>query len=140
MSEEKNKIGRPSVVTPEVVAKLEHGFSMGFTDLEACLFANISKDSLYRHCKNNPDFSERKEGLKNHPKLLAKTNIYESLKENKKIDDSKWYLERRAKKEFGNNVDITTDGEKITPIINLEDYALQRDDSNETDTINEEED
>lgn len=109
--------GRPTKMTEETVNKLEEGFTMGFTDEEACLYANISKVTLYEYCKKNPEYTNRKEELKNHPKILAKRNIYNSLKDSKKTDDSKWYLERRSKKEFGNNIDLTTDGKELpTPI------------------------
>ena len=93
--------GRPTVMTPETVNKLNTAFSMGFTDAEACLFANISKQALYDYCKENPEYTDQKEELKNHPKILAKTNIYNALREGKKVEDSKWYLEKKDK-EFGN--------------------------------------
>lgn len=109
--------GRPTVMTEETVNKLEEGFAMGFTDEEACLYANISKQTLYDYCKKNEGYTDRKEELKNHPRILAKANIYNALKENKKVEDSKWYLERRSKKEFGNSIDHTTDGEKIQPLL-----------------------
>lgn len=116
-NKEERPVGRPTVMTPEVVAKLEHGFAMGFSDVEASLYANISKDSLYDYCKKYPEFSHRKEELKNHPKLLAKTNLYNALKENSKIEDSKWYLERKDK-EFKpkSEQDLTTLGKEIKAI------------------------
>ena len=108
--------GRPTVMTEEVVSKLDHGFSMGFSDVEACLFANISKQSLYEYCKRYPKYTDRKEMLKNHPKLLAKTNVVEALKNNKKVEDSKWYLERRAK-EFKPKSDLTSDDEPLKQVL-----------------------
>jgi hypothetical protein len=106
------KVGRPTAMTEETVNKLEHGFTMGFTDAEACLYANISKQTLYDYCKKHPEYTDRKEDLKNNPKLLAKTNLYNALKENKRVDDSKWYLERRDK-EFKQKSDVTSDGKPI---------------------------
>ena len=113
------EVGRPTVMTEETVNKLEQGFTMGFTDEEACLYANISKQTLYDYCKKVEGYTDRKEGLKNHPKLLAKVNLYNALKENKRVDDSKWYLERRAK-EFKPKSDITSD-DKPLPILNIND-------------------
>jgi len=113
----KNKGGRPTIMTEITIKKLDEAFSMGFSDSEACLYANISKQTLYNHSKDDKEFVGRKEELKNHPRILAKRNIYNSLKENKKIEDSKWYLERRAKKEFGNNMDLTTDGNELQPVL-----------------------
>ena len=110
------EVGRPTVMTPEVVNKLEQGFTMGFTDEEACLYANISKQTLYDYCKRVEGYTDRKEELKNHPKLLAKVNLYNALKDNKKIEDSKWYLERRDK-EFKQKTDITSNDNELQPVL-----------------------
>ena len=110
------EVGRPTVMTPEVVNKLEQGFTMGFTDEEACLYANISKQTLYDYCKKIEGYTDRKEELKNHPKLLAKVNLYNALKDNKKIEDSKWYLERRDK-EFKQKTDITSNDNELQPVL-----------------------
>jgi len=108
--------GRPTVMTPDVVNKLEQGFTMGFTDEEACLYANISKQTLYDYCKRVEGYTDRKEELKNHPKLLAKVNLYNALKDNKKIEDSKWYLERRDK-DFKQKTDITSNDNELQPVL-----------------------
>jgi hypothetical protein len=108
-----NKVGRPTVMTPETVNKLEEGFAMGFTDEEACIYANISKQTLYDYCKKHEEYTDRKEGLKNHPKILAKTNVYHALKENKKVEDSKWYLERRDK-DFKQKSDVTSNDKTLS--------------------------
>ena len=63
MSKE-NKGGRPSKMTPEVLAKLEHSFSLGLSDREACLYAEINPATLYRYCENHQEFCKRKELLK----------------------------------------------------------------------------
>lgn len=87
--------GRPTKMTPETIAKLEEGFTMGFSDVEACLYAGISKSALYNYCDEHVEFRDRKEELKNHPTLLAKRNVIESLREGDQ-QTSKWYLERKA--------------------------------------------
>lgn len=94
----KNKVGRPTVMTQEVVDKLEQAFSMGCSDLEACIFADISKHSLYNYQKENPKFKDRKEQLKENPALLARTTIYNNISSDP--DVAKWYLERKKKDEF----------------------------------------
>jgi len=101
---------RPSKMTPEIVVKLEEWFAMWFTDLEACLYASISKDVLYNYIKKNPEFKDRKELLKQQPKIKAKINITKSINEWDK-NDSKWYLERKAKDEFSlkQEIDQKTD-------------------------------
>lgn len=86
--------GRPTVMTKPTIRKLEDGFLMGFSDREACLYADIAPSTLYAYCEANPGFSERKELLKEQPKMLAKRNVVVSIREGKD-DASKWYLERR---------------------------------------------
>ena len=94
-----NNVWRPKLIDKTVVAKLEEWFSMWMTDVEACLYANISKNTLYRYVEDSPDFWNRKEELKNNLKMIAKTNLNKSITKWDLID-SKWYLERRAKDEF----------------------------------------
>lgn len=91
-----NKGGRPTKMTQSMVGKLESFFIRGLSDREACLLANINPDTLYTYCKEHPEFSERKELLKERVKTRAKLNISNAI-EDGDIDISKWYLERRDK-------------------------------------------
>src|SRR6187399_3578722 len=106
------ELGRPTVMTDEVLRKLEEAFSMGCTDIEACLFADISKTTLYDYQKENPDFTERKEELKERPILLARTTVINSLE--KDVNSAWRYLERKDK---GLNpkseIDVTSKGEAL---------------------------
>jgi hypothetical protein len=52
--------GRPTVMTPEIIAKLEYVFALGGTDKEACLYADIGLETLYNYQRNHPEFAERK--------------------------------------------------------------------------------
>ena len=98
------KVGRPTVMTEIVIAKLEQAFSNGATDGQACFYAGIGMNSLYDYIKIHPEFSNRKEELKDFILYQAKSNIKKALDgEDKEI--SKWYLEKKAKKEFGNSLD-----------------------------------
>lgn len=91
--------GRPKVITDEVVAKLEEAFLYGLTDLEACLYADISKNTLYRYIEENEEFRDRKELLKKQPLIKAKLNINKDII-NGDINTSKWYAERKGRDEF----------------------------------------
>lgn len=107
-----NKVGRPTVMTEEMIRKLELLFAKGLTDREACLIADLSPSTLYDYCTANPEFAERKELLKEQPKTKAKLNIAEAI-EKEDVDISKWYLERKAKDEFSTkqiiDADVNTD-------------------------------
>ncbi len=100
-----NKVGRPTVMTEEVLQKLEYGFMKGLTDEQCCNYADIAPSTLYNYCKENPEFSERKEQLKNNPSVQAKLNIVEAI-ENGNIDIAKWWLERKEREEFSTKQEL----------------------------------
>lgn len=104
-----SEIGRPTVMTPEVVNKLEEAFLLGCTDLEACFAAGISKQTLYNYQDANPDFIDRKEQLKENPIYLARTSVVNAMKLDG--DLALKYLERKRKDEFGTKTTQAHEGE-----------------------------
>jgi hypothetical protein len=98
MPRTKNKGGRPTKMTKATLGKLREAFLLGCSDQEACLLANINPDTLYAYQKENTEFSEQKQTLKLNPVLKARQTIFNNL-DNPKT--AMWYLERRAKTEFG---------------------------------------
>ena len=119
MADEPNPIGRPTVMTPETIAKLEQGFMAGLSDREASLYADIAPSTLYAYCAENPDFSERKELLKEQPKMRAKFNVTEAIS-GKNPDVSKWYLERRDK-DFKPKQETDNKGQVTVNIVRFDD-------------------
>jgi uncharacterized protein YaiL (DUF2058 family) len=111
----KNKGGRPTKIDEKVLHKLEEAFSQGFSDIEACLYAEIGTSTLYNYCEKNPKFLERKEELKNKPLMRARININKALQQGDK-EMSKWYAERKAKKEFSTRVEQEIEGNIDTTI------------------------
>lgn len=99
--------GRPSKLTPETIDKLRTAFLMGCSDIEACLYADISKTALYNYQQKNPDFVDQKEQWKEQLTLKARTVIANALN-NKDENTAKWYLERKAKNEFSTKVENET--------------------------------
>lgn len=93
----KNKGGRPTVMTTEVVKKLEEVFAIGGSDEEACFYADISRQTLYDYQKIHPEFVDRKEALKEKPVLKARQTLVKSLDT---PDMALKYLERKKPKEF----------------------------------------
>lgn len=89
--------GRPTVMTPETIDKLEYVFALGGTDKEACLYADISLQALYDYQTKHPEFVERKELLKSKPILKARTTLVEALKD---PETAKWYLTKKRRREF----------------------------------------
>ena len=103
-------------MTPEVIQKLEDAFTWGCTDLEACCYADVSKSTLYDYCQNNPEFSERKETLKNQPVMQARRIVQASL-----TDGDLATANRVIDRKEGQKIkqDITSGGKQInTWVIN----------------------
>lgn len=104
------KEGRPTLMTEVTLKKLEEVFAIGGTDQEACFYADISHQTLYNYQHEHPEFIERKEALKERPILKARQTVVKAL-ENPR--DAQWYLSKKKKLEFGDNLDLTSDGEKL---------------------------
>lgn len=107
--------GRPTVMTQDVVNKLEQAFSMGCSDLEACLFADISKQTLYDYQDKHPEFADRKAMLKQKMIFKARSVIADALN-NKDQNTARWYLERKGRDEFATKVESDVSLIDMTPI------------------------
>lgn len=106
----KTKVGRPTIMTPDVVKKLEEAFSNGASDVEACFLAGISKQTLYDYQDKNPEYADRKEALKDMIKYQAKKNIKDKVFDGD-VDTSKWYAERKIKEEFSQKIEQEVSGQ-----------------------------
>ena len=104
----KNPIGRPTVITQDVILKLEEAFSFGCTDLEACFYAGISKTPFYNWLAENPDFKERKEALKQWPVMVARKSVMEGCARDYKL--ALEYLKHKKSDEFNTKQNLNVDG------------------------------
>ena len=93
-----NPVGRPSVMTQETLDKLKQAFLIGATDAEACLYADISDDVLYKYQRENPEYIKKKAQWKHNPFMKARTTVYKGLDQ---APVAQWYLERKKSDEFG---------------------------------------
>lgn len=105
-------MARPTVMTEEVLRKLDEAFAMGCSDVEACIYADIAPSTLYLYQQDNEKFSERKAQLKETPILLARTTVIHSLSTD--VNSAWKYLERKdSTLNPKSEIDITTKGESI---------------------------
>ena len=111
--------GRPTIMTPETLQKLETAFLNGASDKEACFVANIAQQTLYNYQKDHPEFVERKEGLKDFPKYQAKLNIISRIAGGD-VPVSQWYAERKIKEEFSTRNDLNLSGDLTSKIISVD--------------------
>lgn len=126
-------MSRPTVMTEDVIAKLEEAFAWGCSDVEACLWADIAEKTLYLYQEKNPEFIQRKQALKETPILLARKSVANGIKKNP--DLALKLLERKKKDEYSLRQEHTgKDGEQLipTPIMDLD--AILKDNSNNKDS------
>ncbi len=103
----KKKIGRKwfdGKDEKEVLAKFMEVWGIGGTDAEAAFYADVSKDSISRYVKQNPNVSEIREKLKEKPILKARKAVFAGLDTYANGMD---YLKRKKKAEFGDSQEIT---------------------------------
>jgi hypothetical protein len=134
MNEESNPVGRPTKLTEEVVRKLEEVFALDGTVEEACFYAGISRQTYYEWIKENTELNDKFQALRERPILKARQTVVKSL------DQPEYafkYLERKKKKEFGNNLDVTS-GDKPIPLLGVIKENVSDNDSNKENSQPEE--
>jgi len=105
-------MARPTVMTDEVVQKLEYAFALGCSDEEACFYADIAKQTLYNYQEKTEGFLDRKEALKSRPIFLARETLIKGIQRDP--DLALKMLERKNKAEFSLRQELTgRDGENI---------------------------
>ncbi len=109
---------------PDVVRKLETAFSIDSTVEEACFYAGISRTAYYDNIRERPELADRFDALRNKPVLAARDTIAKSLNQ---PQWASWYLSRKRKAEFSERIesDVTTNGESITPSIDILEIAKE---------------
>lgn len=123
------KRGRPTVMTPEAILKLEQAFANGANDQQAVFYAGIAPATFYNWCEKNPDFLERKKALKENLKFIAKNVVAQALRDGN-IQEAKWFLERLDKdfipKKHIESQDLDADGNPTDKkiILSIEDKAI----------------
>lgn len=105
MAKDGTNRGRPTVMTKEVVSKMEYGFMKGLNVTECCHYAGICRNCFYEYLNKYPDFKDRIEELQSNPSTTAKLNVVEAI-ENGDTELSKWWLERRNKAEFSTKQEV----------------------------------
>jgi len=109
----KTKVGRPSVMTADVIRKLEDAFSIGASDREATFYAGIAMSTLYDYQTAHPEFVERKEALKEKPIMLARQTVVKAITTDPKM--AMEYLKAKKRDEFASRQELTgKDGAELS--------------------------
>lgn len=87
--------GRPTVITKNTVAKLVKAFKEGFTDQQACDYAQIHTATFYRHMKSDEAFAREIGSAKVFITITAAKVVVKAIKKGD-IQVAKWWLEKKA--------------------------------------------
>lgn len=110
---DKKPEGGQTKFKPDVVKKLEDAFSIGATIAEACIHAEITKQTYYNWIEDKPELLDYFKQLREKPVLKARNNIALLIQKGDG-ETSKWYLERKKRDEFSTRTEHTgKDGEGI---------------------------
>lgn len=75
------KIDDLTKITTEKVELLEKYFRYGLTDEQACYKADVVISTFYNYCRENPDFADRRNTLKDDTIINAKILVAEKVEE-----------------------------------------------------------
>jgi len=93
-----------------IVSKIREVWSIGGTNVDASSYTDVSEKSISRYVKAHKGMDELRERLRNKPTLKARQEVVKGLNNYHNAMD---YLKRKKKLEFGDNVDLTSGGQKI---------------------------
>ena len=106
-------MARPTKRTVEVTNKIEEVAALDGSVEEMAYYAGVHRDTLYLWLKQDKEFSDRIQELRERPVLKARQTIVKSLDT---PDGAKWYLERKKKLEFSTRSEHTgADGNDLIP-------------------------
>jgi hypothetical protein len=127
--------GRPTVMTKEVLQKLEQAWNIGATDRIACASAGIAESTLYNYLVEHPEYVEVKEHCKSQIAIQALNNTAQAMQGKNwngqpysndsaecsriALETSKWALTHgKYKADFAERTEVTgADGESLAPVI-----------------------
>lgn len=92
------KVGRPTVITPEALTKLEVAFKLGATVHAACNFAEVTQMSLSRYCEKHPEYREKIKLWRQTPIFEAQKRVFTEIVQNRNAEMALDYLKLELKK------------------------------------------
>lgn len=109
--------GRPTVITPEILLKIEEVAALDGTVEEMLFFADISKGAYYDYMAVHPEFKARIERLRETSILAARRVVIEKSKESYYTATD--YLARKRKREFSLHADLEVTHTVPKPILDM---------------------
>lgn len=101
----------PSKLTNDVRVKLEQAAAIDASVEEMAYYCDVSRQTIYQWLKDDQELSDKIERLRSKPVLKARQTVASKLEDS--YQNSMDYLKRKKKLEFGDNIDMTTDGKPL---------------------------
>jgi hypothetical protein len=94
--------------TPEVVGKLISAFANGFNISQACVYAEIHRDTYYDWCETDKNFSDKMNEAQTRIGMRARQVVADAINnaEAPDLNAAKWWLEKRDA-DFKQKVEMT---------------------------------
>lgn len=108
-----DKIDDQTKLTPKMLKDLEEYFTYGLTDKQACYRAGIATSTFYNYCRENPDWAERREVLKDDVIVNAKITVAKKVKDNDDTYTKLVYQQYKQAERADIKVKVNTSEEKI---------------------------
>ena len=120
----KSNAGRKTLMTEEIVNKLEEIFKIGGTIDEACSYAMISRQTYYNWIEQDKDFLTKMESAQRYIDIAAKRNVGYAITKEKDLNTSKWLLEKKQFNQPQTQVNVA--GKEVGVTINFSPEQAER--------------
>jgi UDP-N-acetylmuramyl tripeptide synthase len=96
---QKQKVGRPSVITEDVVQKLEAALACGYSVNVACYYSGVSRSAFYEHKAMDRAFSDKMRLAEELSTHRARQVILQAIDKGD-VKAAMYWLNRKARTEF----------------------------------------
>lgn len=105
----------PSKLTTENRVKLQEAAALDASVEEMAYYCGVSKQTIYNWFKEDPELFDEIERLRQKPVLAARQAAVKKATDS--YQNAMDYLKRKRKLEFGDNIDLTSGGDKLNVTI-----------------------
>lgn len=109
-------------LTDDVRSKIEEVAALDGSVEEMAYYTGLSRQTIYNYLDEESDFfdkelAENVERLRARPILAARQRMVQGVKES--YQNAADYLKRKRKSEFGDAMDVTSEGQRIEGVVVL---------------------
>jgi hypothetical protein len=87
-----------------VISGVEKYLKLGYNLTKSCEFAFIPRQTFVQWC-NDPKLRQKVQYWRNYVSIKARETISKAVTEHSSLEDSKWWAERKDRKDFSTRVE-----------------------------------